>query len=170
MTAATESAGLAPTAIAIFWCDARGASANCAGNDASTTVTTSPTSFNDVLVSPVAAALQTAFVAYEFVLPIDSARGIARFWFEVRTATGAATLQDNGGAGYILDDSLMFVDELGSAAAASSGGVTFNVIVGVRTFSVYTCTTAFSFPPLAAAEHICTDLCHHGCFRQHLRQ
>lgn len=170
MTAATESAGLAPTAIAIFWCDARGASANCAGNDASTTVTTSPTSFNDVLVSPVAAALQTAFVAYEFVLPIDSARGIARFWFEVRTATGAATLQDNGGAGYILDDSLMFVDELGSAAAASDDGVTFNIVVGVRTFSVYTCTTAFSFPPLAAAEHICTDLCHHGCFRQHFRQ
>ena len=164
MTAATESAGLAPTAIAIFWCDARGAFADCAGNDAGTTVTTSPTSFNDVLVSPVAAALQTAFVAYQFVLPIDPTRGIARFWFEVRTATGSATLQDNGGAGYILDDSLMFVDELGSAAAASNGGVTFNVVVGVSTCSLCTRMTAFSLPPLAAAEHSSTDLCHHGHF------
>lgn len=138
VTAALQSAGLTQTAIALFWCDSRGSAAGCPDNTASTTVVTHPAAFNDALVSPVAVALQTSFVSYEFVVPIDPGRGIQRFWFEVLNAQSAGgaggTREDNGGAGYIVDDAIMFVDELGSAvqSTAAGGGVTFNVIAGVR--------------------------------------
>lgn len=116
-------------AITIFWCDAYGANAGCTGGVASTSTTASPTSFNDVLVSPVGQAQGISFVEYEFFLPIDVEKSVSNFWFELFT-DGVAAAQDNGGAGFTMQDGLIFIPQQGSASGSSQ--VTFDVIVGVR--------------------------------------
>ena len=113
----------------IFWCDAYGANAGCAGGVASTSTTASPTSFNDVLVSPVGQAQGISFVEYEFFLPIDVEKSVSNFWFELITE-GVGAAQDNGGAGFAVQDGLIFIPQQGSASGSSQ--VNFDVVVGVR--------------------------------------
>lgn len=133
VTAADENANTTPRSITMFWCDARGAAANCPADAASFTSVSHPTQFNDVLVSPVAKALQTSFVEYELAVPVDPGRGVGRFWFAAFSAPGTGVVEDNGGVGYVLDDAVVFLPMMGGSAGA--GDVVFDVVVGVCFFS-----------------------------------
>ncbi|KAF9477280.1 heme peroxidase [Pholiota conissans] len=130
VTAADQTSNQAVKSITMFWCDARGANAGCPGNTALSSSISHPTQFNDVLVSPVSKSLQTSFVEFELTVPIDATRGVGRFWFNSFSSPAARVIQDNGGAGYSLDDAVIFLPNLG--AARGSGSVVFDVVVGVR--------------------------------------
>lgn len=108
--------------------------------------TTSPTQFNDVLVSPVGQAQGISFVEYGFVLPITITRGVSSFWFEIAT-DGVVTRQDNGGEGYSVQDGLIFVPQMGTASAPGGGSapVTFDVVLGVRSPNAPTSATMTVF-------------------------
>ncbi|KAH9483912.1 WSC domain-containing protein [Psilocybe cubensis] len=95
--------------VTLFWCDRYGDNMNCTGK--TNTALPVKTLVDDPNVSPITKSLGYYFLNYNFIVPIDSAASIAKFWFEVDEHDGSkVTTYNNGGNGYIIDqDQVLFV-------------------------------------------------------------
>jgi len=92
----------------MYWCSADGTYKNC-NNQAYSAVPARNTTDDETTISPVAFSLGYAFVHYEFVVPIDPAASISKFWFEVDDKNGkGVTAYKNGGSGYVVDQDRVF--------------------------------------------------------------
>jgi len=92
----------------MYWCSAYGTYKNC-NNQAYSAVPAKNTTDDETTISPVAVKLGYAFVLYEFVVPIDPAESISKFWFEVDDKNGkGVTAYKNGGNGYVVDQDQVF--------------------------------------------------------------
>ncbi len=122
----------------MFWCDRRGPSANCADGTVNVAAH-APLFFRFPQLSPLATALGINTTRLDFTVPLDTNAGVAKFWFELGDpASGDVIVEDNGGAGFMLQDTLIapsvvFVAEVGAAPPFQ---IEWTVIAGVRaTFS-----------------------------------
>jgi len=93
--------------VKLFWCDKRGQFKDCSGK---INVGTNPV-IGSPPTSPVAKALKTKFVGYEFSVPILANQSVSKFWFEVTDATNSTpVVHDNGGKGYVIQqDEIIYV-------------------------------------------------------------
>ena len=93
----------------MFWCDKYGDNQNCAGKT-NAALSVSKTT-DDPNLSPVTLAMGLRFLEYDYVVPISGNASIAKFWFSVNENDGSsATVYNNGGSGYVLDqDQILFV-------------------------------------------------------------
>lgn len=98
--------------VTMLWCDKYGSAAACKGATRSSLPVN--TLSDDPNISPVTLNLGYYFINYNFVVPIDSAASISKFWFQVDEHNGtAATTYNNGGSGYVLpQDQIFFVPKL----------------------------------------------------------
>lgn len=112
----------------LFWCDRRGANADCAGNN--TNSATGPSISFLGIQSPIANSLDTHFSTFEFRAPITDA-SVSKFWFEVADLNGGGTVvQDNGGNGFVVDqDTLIFAPALSTIQTGST--LTYKIVAGV---------------------------------------
>lgn len=90
----------------MFWCDRRGPSANCADGQVNVAAH-APLFFLFPQLSPLSTALGIDYTRLDFTVPLGSA-GVEKFWFEVGDPqSGNVIVEDNGGAGYLLQDTLI---------------------------------------------------------------
>lgn len=115
----------------MYWCDRYGGDVDCA----QTTKFAFPAvrTQDDVNISPVAVRMETAFVYYQFVVPVDTELSISKFWFTIDEKNGSPVqVHDNDGGGYSVEqDSILFVPEL-SAFTFSEDQTVYTLIAGVR--------------------------------------
>jgi len=117
--------------VTLFWCDRYGTNKDCSGKTSSSSPITKPK--DDPNFSPIMATLNTGFITYNFIVPIDSTASISQFWFQVDEKDGSKpTVYKNGdtskggspssGSGYILDqDQVLFVPMLSHMNVVSNG-------------------------------------------------
>lgn len=113
----------------MFWCDRRGTFANCAGQ---TNVASDPV-FAQAVVSPVTQSIGNTLPTYRFAAPITAAASVSKFWFQVDEGDGSPVqTYNNGGSGYVIDqDQVIYLPGLSSFSLGSSGGINYNLVVGV---------------------------------------
>ncbi|KAJ7770508.1 L-ascorbate oxidase [Mycena metata] len=120
------------TSVKMYWCDRYGSAANCAGNlqrlaspGGSTTVS-----------SPTSLAMGVTLKKYQFVVPVNSSQSVSKFWFEVDYGNGTTTTEDNGGAGYVVDqDQVLWVPSLSRGKNVLTGAQGVFVTAAVKTGS-----------------------------------
>ncbi|KAF8163594.1 L-ascorbate oxidase [Crassisporium funariophilum] len=124
LTQPTNTTANPKRVVTMFWCDKYGPNAACSGK--TNTALPISTVADDPNISPVTLNLGFSFLNYNFVLPIDSARSIASFYFESDEKDGSkATRWDNGGAGYgVEQDKVMLVPMMSKVAVVSNGTYT----------------------------------------------
>jgi hypothetical protein len=98
------------------WCDRNGDQKDCAKGAHTATPAAAPYQESPEL-SPVTKSLGYFFVNYNFVVPVDSAASVSKFWFRVDENDGKGFKKyDNGGDGYFIDqDQLLFVPTLSNS-------------------------------------------------------
>lgn len=91
----------------MFWCDRRGPSANCADGTVNVAAH-APLFFRFPQLSPLSMTLGINTTRLDFTVPLDARAGVSKFWFELGDpASGAVVVEDNGGAGFVLQDTLI---------------------------------------------------------------
>ncbi|KAF5322146.1 hypothetical protein D9619_001658 [Psilocybe cf. subviscida] len=111
--------------VRLFWCDRRGANANCADGTANVAVAVAgnglPT-FGVIIDggdsgppfatgSPVLRALNMTMTFYTVTVSVAFERSVGKFWFAINEdGSSNSTLQDNGGNGYIaVNDEIVYL-------------------------------------------------------------
>ncbi|KAJ6463796.1 heme peroxidase [Mycena vitilis] len=85
-------------------------------------------------VSPISTAMNVNLKKYQFVVPIDPAQSIAKFWFVVDYGNGTTTTADNGGSDYVMEqDSVLFVPSMSRGKNVLTGSLGVNVVAAVKT-------------------------------------
>ncbi|KAF4614474.1 hypothetical protein D9613_002681 [Agrocybe pediades] len=99
--------------VTLFWCDKNGDNKNCAGGKTNSALPVKKLS-DDPNVSPITLNMGLYFINYNYIVPIDTAASITKFWFQVDENDGSKpTTYDNGGNGYVIDqDQVLFVPML----------------------------------------------------------
>ncbi|KAF5322145.1 hypothetical protein D9619_001657 [Psilocybe cf. subviscida] len=120
-----DQTGSRKRTVRLFWCDRRGANANCADGTANVAVTvagnglpsfgasidggvTAPTF---AVGSPVSQALNMTMTFYTVTVSVAFERSVGKFWFSI-TEEGSpnSTVQDNDGTGYVaVDDEIVYL-------------------------------------------------------------
>jgi len=107
--------------VTMFWCDKYGGSANCKGS----TKAAQPAKVvqDDPNNSPITQRMGFSFVHYKFVVPIQAAQSISKFWFTVDEHDGkTATVYNNEGDFYVVpQDQVVFVPTMSTALFRSNG-------------------------------------------------
>lgn len=108
----------------MFWCDKYGDSADCKGSTKS--APSVDVVQDDPNNSPITQRMGLYFVHYKFVVPIQAAASISRFWFEVDEHNGtSATVYNNEGDFYVVpQDQVIFVPTMSTALFKSNGTYT----------------------------------------------
>jgi hypothetical protein len=130
----------------VFWCDRRGANANCADGTANVATALVSSRFGDAAVptsgistptfstgSPVAERLSMAMTFYSVAFSVTFERSVGKFWFGINDdGSTNSTLQDNGGKGYIPDD-----DEIVYLPVGSGDPIITTTNLNKTSFPVY---------------------------------
>jgi hypothetical protein len=119
--------------VTMFWCDRYGDNKDCAR----TTKYAAPSGKNqdDFNVSPITSRMGHGLVSYHFVVPIESAISLAKFWFKVDEMDGTEpAIHDNGGDGYQLEqDNILFAPGLSHFDLLTEPTrVTYTIVAAVR--------------------------------------
>lgn len=116
--------------VKLLWCDARGQFTNC---NQRTNVASLPVA-GTAVVSPITEAQGITLPTYQFAAPIDAAASVSKFWFQVDEGDGSPVqTYNNGGQGYIIQqDQLIYLPGISSFSLGNSGGINYNLVVGVR--------------------------------------
>lgn len=133
--------------VTMFWCDRYGSNKDCTSGSRSSTFVKKLA--EDVNISPVTMKLGYSFYSYDFIVPLDAAQSISKFWFEIDDKDGEKpkTFNNDDGEGYKIDqDQVIFVPMMSSVEVISNGTYTkvytnrqgesfyraYNLTVGVR--------------------------------------
>ncbi|KAJ6631147.1 heme peroxidase [Mycena sp. CBHHK59/15] len=118
--------------VTMYWCDRYGDAANCksglkrlAAPGGSTTVS-----------SPVSTAMGVTLKKYQFVVPINAAQSVSKFWFMVDAGNGTTTVADNGGTGYVIEqDDVLWASSLSRGKAVRVGANDVFIAAAVKNTS-----------------------------------
>ncbi|KAG2019903.1 cytochrome c peroxidase [Coprinopsis cinerea AmutBmut pab1-1] len=107
--------------VTMFWCDRYGNNKDCEDSARSSVFVKRLTEDPDI--SPVTKNLGYSFYSYDFVVPINPAQSISKFWFEVDEKDGSRpTLHNNEGTDYPVEqDEIIFVPMMSSVNVISNG-------------------------------------------------
>ncbi|KAF9014093.1 L-ascorbate oxidase [Cyathus striatus] len=107
--------------VRMLWCDRYGDAKDCAGGETRYSSPATTTS-DDSTIAPIIQTMGVGFLNYKFVVPLDSAASISKFWFEVDEGDGSsATAYNNEGDFYVVDqDQVIFLPTLSSMTSISN--------------------------------------------------
>ncbi|KAJ6463794.1 L-ascorbate oxidase [Mycena vitilis] len=118
------------TSVKMYWCDRYGDAADCKSN----LQRYAASSGSATVSSPISTAMNVNLKKYQFVVPIDPAQSIAKFWFVVDYGNGTTTTADNGGSDYVIEqDSVLFVPSMSRGKNVLTGSMGVNVVAAVKT-------------------------------------
>ncbi|KDR70676.1 hypothetical protein GALMADRAFT_880845 [Galerina marginata CBS 339.88] len=137
--------------VKLLWCDRQGDFKDC--NKITNVATSPPELISSAQLSPLSRSLKLKFPTYAFQVPLSANRSVSKFWFEVDEGDGSpATTYDNGGAGYLLDDALIFAPYLSQLTFPGNQMKSQNLVVGKRLrgepiIGVYSCSRLLRIGP-----------------------
>ncbi|KAJ7275049.1 heme peroxidase [Mycena rebaudengoi] len=115
--------------VAMYWCDRYGDAANCASGLKRFAAPGATSSVS----SPTSQAMNVALKKYQFVVPIDPAQSVSKFWFVVDYGNGTTAVSDNGGPGYVIEqDDVLWAPSLSKAKSVLTGAPNVFVAAAVK--------------------------------------